>query len=192
MSSMRKILSQATTAVAPIIRAGGGADPGAPTPCQEWVLADLTQHALGTTAGLARLGRREPLDATDPWGRPVSDLPWSEQLSGQLEDLAAAWSGVGAWQGEVDMGGQQMPASMIGDMVLAEVVLHGWDLARATGQQLDVPDAVAHELRRGIEQTADLGRQMGAYGEAVEVDENASDLDHALGAAGRDPAWSVH
>jgi uncharacterized protein (TIGR03086 family) len=92
----------------------------------------------------------------------------------------------------VDLGGQQLPASTIGDMVLAEVVLHGWDLARATGQQLEVPATVAHELRRGIEETAEMGRRMGAYGIAVEIDEHASDLAHALGAAGRDPAWSAH
>ena len=92
MSTMPEILSQATAAVAPIVRAAGGADPGSATPCREWVLAELTQHALGTTAGLARLGRREPLDATDPWGPPTTGLPWSEQLAGQLDDLAAAWS----------------------------------------------------------------------------------------------------
>ena len=191
MSTMPEILSQATAVVTPIVRAAGEADPAAPTPCQEWVLSELTQHALGTTAGLARLGRREPLDPDDPWGEPATVLPWPEQLSGQLDDLAAAWSDPGAWEGQVDMGGQQLPASMIGDMVLAEVVLHGWDLARATGQRLEVPDAVARQLRRGIEETAAMGRQMGAYGDAVEVDEDASDLDHSLAAAGRDPAWSA-
>ncbi|HYI56947.1 MAG TPA: TIGR03086 family metal-binding protein [Microlunatus sp.] len=192
MSTMPEILSQATAAVAPIVRAAGGADPAAATPCQEWVLSELTRHALGTTAGLARLGRREPLDPDDPWGDPTTELPWSEQLSGQLEDLATAWSDPGAWEGEVDMGGQRMPASMIGDMVLAEVVLHGWDLARATGQRLELPDAVARQLRRGIEETAAMGRQMGVYGDAVEVDEDAPDFDHALAAAGRDPAWSAN
>ena len=36
---------------------------------------------------------------------------------------------------------QAMPAEMIGDMVLAEVVLHGWDLARASGQRVQGANA---------------------------------------------------
>jgi uncharacterized protein (TIGR03086 family) len=190
MSTMSEVLSDAVAAVQPIVRGAGAVDPGATTPCREWTMSDLTRHALGTTAGLARLGRREPLDADDPWGAPASDLTGTDQLSSQLNDLASAWSEPTAWEGEVDMGGQPMPAPMLGDMVLAEVVLHGWDLARASGQRLEVPDQVAHELRRGIEATADLGRRMGAYADAVEIDDDASDLDQALAAAGRDPRWS--
>jgi uncharacterized protein (TIGR03086 family) len=140
-------------------------------------------------AGLARLGRRERLDGDNPWGAPVSDRVWTDQLSSQFQDLAAAWAQSSAWEGEVDMGGQKMPASMIGDMVLAEVVLHGWDLARATDQRLQVSGDVAAELWRGVEATAEMGRKMGAYGDAVTVAEDATDLDRALGAAGRNPSW---
>lgn len=191
MSTMPEVLSDAVAAVLPIVRAAGDADPDDRTPCREWTLADLTRHAIGTTAGLARLGRREPLDAEDPWGAPTSDRPWPDQLSTQLGDLASAWSQPVAWEGEVDMGGSMMPAGMVGDMALAEVLLHGWDLARATDQRLEVPDPIAGELRRGVEETAEMGRQMGAYGAAVPVHDDASDLDHALAAAGRDPSWSA-
>jgi uncharacterized protein (TIGR03086 family) len=190
MSTMPEVLSDAVVAVQPIVRGAGAVDPGVATPCREWTMSDLTRHVLGTTAGLARLGRREPLDADDPWGAPTSDRTWADQLSSQLDDLAAAWSEPTAWDGEVDMGGQAMPAPALGDMVLAEVLLHGWDLARASGQRLAVPDQVAHALRRGIDATADLGRRMGAYGDAVEIDADASDLDRALAAAGRDPGRS--
>lgn len=82
-----------------------------------------------------------------------------------------------------------MPAPVIGEMALAEVVLHGWDLARATGQHLVVGPELGAELRRMVEETGELGRQLGAYGPAVQVGDEAGDLERALAASGRDPDW---
>jgi uncharacterized protein (TIGR03086 family) len=87
------------------------------------------------------------------------------------------------------MGGQAMPAPMIGEMALAEMLLHGWDLARATGQQLVLSDEIGRELRRSIEETAELGRAMGAYGDEVGVPAQATEFERALAASGRDPRW---
>jgi uncharacterized protein (TIGR03086 family) len=80
-----------------------------------------------------------------------------------------------------------MPARSLGEMALIEVLLHGWDVARATDQQVDVSDALGAELLRCVAETADLGRQVGAYGTAVPVADNASDFAKALGLAGRTP-----
>ena len=82
-----------------------------------------------------------------------------------------------------------MPAPMIGEMALAEMLLHAWDLAAATGQSLVVPDKIGRELRRSIEETAELGRSMGAYGVEVAVRAQASEFERALAASGRDPRW---
>ena len=60
-----------------------------------------------------------------------------------------------------------MPARSLGEMALIEVLLHGWDVARATDQQVDVSDALGAELLRCVAETADLGRQVGAYGTKV-------------------------
>lgn len=86
-------------------------------------------------------------------------------------------------------GDQEMPAPMIGDMAFVEALAHGWDLARATGQELVVPAPVAAELRRILEATGEMGRSMGAYGDEVTVTGDG-DLAWALGQAGRDPSWS--
>ena len=72
-------------------------------------------------------------------------------------------------------------------MALIEVLLHGWDVARATDQQVDVSDALGAELLPCVAETADLGRQVGAYGTKVPVADNASDFAKALGLAGRSP-----
>jgi hypothetical protein len=65
-------------------------------------------------------------------------------------------------------------------MALIEILLHGWDVARATDQQVDVSDALGAELLRCVAETADLGRQVGAYGTKVSVADNATDLARRL------------
>jgi len=137
------------------------------------------------------VGERQPLDPEDPYGarQDPSRGDWRRVLADNVVAVRQAWSQPAAWEGTVTMGQQQMPAPMIGEMALAEMLLHGWDLARATGQSLHVPDRVASELRRSIEETAEFGRSMGAYGDEVPVSDTAGEFDRALGASGRDPRW---
>ncbi len=111
-------------------------------------------------------------------------------LADNVEALADAWAGDAAWSGSVQLGAE-MPASTIGEMAYAEILLHGWDVARAVGSGLELTPEMAAALLQTIEETADLGRRMGAYGAAVEVPEDAGDFDRALAAAGRDPDWSA-
>jgi uncharacterized protein (TIGR03086 family) len=161
----------------------------APTPCSDWDLGSLTQHFVGTTTGLAKVGRREQL-GTNPWAGPTVDAEdWRRVLAGNLEQLAEAWSADQAWAGTVTVG-NDMPARVLGDMAYAEVLLHGWDIARTLGADLDVSPEMAAVLLAGVEETAELGRKMEAYGPAVPVPVDADDFDRALGAAGRDPHWT--
>jgi hypothetical protein len=71
------------------------------------------------------------------------------------------------------------------------VAVHGWDLARSLGRTLVLEPEVAAVLDQALAGTAELGRQMGAYGPEVPVPHGASDLDRALGRSGRDPGWAV-
>lgn len=78
---------------------------------------------------------------------------------------------------------------MIGGMVVCEMVTHGWDLARATGQKPSWDDELLEYVHEEITRTAEQGRQMGAYGPEVPVPASSSALDRALGLMGRDPGW---
>jgi uncharacterized protein (TIGR03086 family) len=191
---IRDYFPTATQDVAAIARGASGTPLTAPTPCREFDLRHLIDHLIGTTGGLTRLGRREPLDPNDPYGSrtDATSGDWPAVLAGNLAALADAWSTDRAWEGTVDVGGSELPAAMIGEMSMAEVLLHGWDLAAASGQRPAVPDDVARELLRHIDETAEWGRSMGAYGDRVELDDGAAagPFEHALAAAGRDPAWT--
>jgi uncharacterized protein (TIGR03086 family) len=92
-----------------------------------------------------------------------------------------------AWTGSIE--GAQMPAPAVGELALIELMLHGWDVARAGGQTLEVPTALGAELLRCLEPTLEQGREFEVYGPPVRVPEGASAFSRALGLSGRDPDW---
>jgi len=114
-------------------------------------------------------------------------------LPGQLDALAHAWSEPSAWQGLTEVGGNTLPGEVTGLVALDEVVLHGWDLARATGQDFRCDPASAEAVLGFTERTAkpdQAASRTGLFGPAVPVAEDAATFDRALGFAGRDPAWT--
>ena len=62
------------------------------------------------------------------------DPAWRDLLPRRLADLARAWREPAAWEGLTEVAGVRMPAEQMAVVALDELVLHGWDLARATGQ----------------------------------------------------------
>ena len=153
----------------------------APTPCAEYDVQGLIDHMLHWAPSLARASRRSDGRA-QPGGNP---------LERQIDQLVAAWSAPEAWQGMTSMGGpQELPARMIGAMATGEVVVHGWDLARATGQPVSWDETLLEFLYDEVAKTAELGREMQAYGAEVPVPRTAPVLDRMLGLTGRDPRWT--
>ncbi|MFI7600612.1 TIGR03086 family metal-binding protein [Actinoplanes sp. NPDC049681] len=156
----------------------------APTPCADFTVRTLLAHLREWAPILAAASPAPPPSSPEP-GRETG-------LEAGLTRLAAAWSSPAAWQGTATMsGGPEMPAAMVGGMVLGEIVIHGWDLARATGQEPRWEDEVLSFLHDEVARTADLGREVKAYGPEVPVPPTASPLDRILGLTGRDPGWSV-
>ena len=183
------MMSEAGAAVAAAVRASAGADLASPTPCGDWDLRTLVRHFVGTSGAFVRAGRDKALDPDDPWGSNavLDESDWAGQLADRVEAASQAWSRPEAWTGSVD--GAQMPAQAIGEMGLIELLLHGWDVARAGHQDLTVSAELGAELLRCLEPTLEQGRQFEVYGPPVSVPPDAAPFDRALGLAGRDPAW---
>lgn len=161
----------------------------APTPCAGWDVRALVNHLLHWGPALAAAARKEALAPGAEVDRTGGD--WRALLRAQVDATAAAWSEPAAWEGSTRMGGpMELPADLVGGMVLGELVLHGWDLARASGVDPHWDDTLVLRVYDEIARSADMGRQMGVYAAEVPVPASASPLARALGLSGRDPAWT--
>ena len=84
------------------------------------------------------------------------------------------------------LGDSDMPAGGAASILSLELLIHAWDFAVATGQQVDVSDQVAHyvlDLARQVIQPQ--GRQDGAFAAAIEVGPDADILDRLIAFSGR-------
>jgi uncharacterized protein (TIGR03086 family) len=166
---------------------------GDPTPCAEYTLADLLDHVLGFTAAFIANAHKQPRppEASREVDGRLLPSDWQAALPKRLDDLAAAWQQESAWQGQVSAGGIDMSAQDNALIATEELVMHGWDIARATGQDFSVDEASLSAVDRFMELFGErIASGQGPYGPAVAVPDDASHLDRLLGATGRDPDWS--
>jgi uncharacterized protein (TIGR03086 family) len=102
--------------------------------------ADLVDHVGGLSLAFAEPASK----ATGPGGSqaPSADAPrlgddWRIQIPQAVAALAEAWRDPAAWTGTTEAGGRKLPGEVAGLIALDELVIHGWDLARATEQPYD-------------------------------------------------------
>jgi len=98
----------------------------------------------------------------------------------------------GAAARPLKLGGSAMPGELALGMILWEYQMHGWDLARATGQPWSPPQAAAEESLAFAPGMLGPGYQGNgkAFANPVPVPADAPAFDRLLGLSGRDPAWS--
>ncbi len=169
-----------------------------PTPCPDWTVADLVDHIAGLAVAFTAAARKAELPGG---GGPHADGAnlrdgWRDRIAADLEALAEAWTDPEAYRGMTKAGPVEMPGDAAGLVALDEVVVHGWDLARATGQRYDVDPAAAEVVAGFVAsfdppeaRAADAGTSGGLFGPAVAVPDDADPVDRLVGLAGRDPEW---
>ncbi|EME15649.1 TIGR03086 family metal-binding protein [Rhodococcus triatomae] len=168
-------------------------DLAAPTPCAKWPVTVLLAHLVFLSEAFAAAGRKLPF-AGDASTIPDLPVDWRSRLDANLAALVAAWRHPEAWEGEASAGGVTMPASVMGVVALDELVLHGWDLARATGQRFHAEPADVRActgFAESMSQPGDEASREGLYGPVVPVPADADGLARLLGYAGRDPGWTA-
>ena len=173
-----------------------------PTPCPRYTVADVLDHLGGLSAAFTAAATKAPMAPADPdaalGDAAHLDPAWRETIPVALNELAAAWRNDAAWEGMTAAGGIEMPGEIAGLVALDELVVHGWDLARATDQPYDVDDGTLERLRGLVADFAPdddpehpvVNDGTLAFGPAVPVPEDAPLLDQVVALTGRDPAWS--
>ena len=189
-------IEPATRRMADLIRGVGGGTLDGPTPCPDYTLGDLLDHVGGLTLAFTAAATKATGGAAGQ--APSGDASrlgddWRTRIPRDLATLAEAWRDPAAWQGMTQAGPLEMPADIAGLVVLDELVLHGWDVARATGQGYECDEPSLAAVHGFVAQFSGPGQdeaRKGLFGPVVDVPSEARLLDRVVGLAGRDPAWS--
>ncbi|MCC5479450.1 TIGR03086 family metal-binding protein [Streptomyces barringtoniae] len=165
----------------------------APTPCPDLAVRSLLGHIQMLSVAFRDAARKDLGTTTDT--NPTAAVPdigpgWRAELPKALDELADAWREPAAWTGTTRAGGVNLPGEVAGAVVADELVIHGWDLARAIGRPY-APDPAALDSAHGFLLAAaeDPNRGGGLFGPVVPVPPEAPLLDRAVGLSGRNPGW---
>lgn len=159
---------------------------GAATPCAGWNVGELVAHVREVARGFAEMAR----EASGGSGAEASGGPtsrWPGEAGRELGELARAWRAPGAWQGRAGTAGVVLERAVWGRIVLTELVVHGWDLARATGQEVDLPEPTLRACFDHVRVFVPRAPVPELWGPAVEVPAEAPLLERIVAVTGRQP-----
>ncbi|BCL19645.1 TIGR03086 family metal-binding protein [Streptomyces tuirus] len=165
-----------------------------PTPCPEYAVRNLLGHLAGLAVAFRDAGRKDLGVTTDT--SPDAALPdlgpgGREELPKVLAELADAWRDPAAWTGMTRAGGVDLPGEVAGLVAVDELVIHGWDLARATGQAYHPDPAALRVCHDFLAASVDDPGRGEIFGPVVPVGPEAPLLERAVGLSGRDPGWRL-
>ncbi len=167
---------------------------GDPTPCTDYTVAGLLDHIHGFARAFTCSARKDLDPIRQPPGPGSAERladDWRAAIPADLRAMAAAWAQPGAQEGMSMAGGMDFPAEVVAVVAMEELVVHGWDLAQATGAGFDPSPADLAVAASFLEQiAASGGGPQGAFGPPVTTADGAPELRRLVGLSGRDPGWS--
>ena len=151
-----------------------------PAPCDGWVARDVVGHLVEWLPAFffGAWGIEHPPTGDDPigaWGAVDS------ALQAALDDPTVATA-----VRDTPMGPMTFEQAL--DMICTnDVLIHTWDLARATGLDETLDPHEVHQLLVGMEPMDEVLRQSGQYGPRVAVPDDADEQARLIAFVGRDP-----
>jgi uncharacterized protein (TIGR03086 family) len=147
------------------------------TPCDEWDVRTLMNHMLQTQRYFVGSARGD--DVAPPSGQPpqlLSDDPASDFAKAQSETLSTFGE-----DGVIEKTGPAL------GIAFADALLHGWDLAKATGQDATMPEGLPEAAYSMIHGRFTDDQRTGIFKPEVPVAPDASAQDKLLAYTGRNP-----
>ncbi len=159
-----------------------------PTPCREWTVRDLVNHVCGEDRWTAPLVEGRTIEEVGH--RLDGDLLGGDPISSALAAAAEATRAVAhglpdARPVHLSYGDEQLDEYV--HQLAADHLIHGWDLAVATGGDPRLDPALVAEVSRWFAEREELYRSAGVVGpRAASHGDPQSEL---IAGAGRDPEW---
>ena len=157
-----------------------------PTPCADWTVRDLVHHLVAGNYLFA-----SALRAESPSPRPDgTDGLDGQALVGAYRDsaevLLASFERSGALERVVTVPFGSVPGVVALHLRVVEALVHGWDLARATGQRCQFADELAEqELEFTRAKLGDLPAGRSPFGPPRPVADDAPAIDRLAALLGR-------
>ena len=156
-----------------------------PTPCRDWDVRALVAHTMGVVMNMGRGASGEELLAN------VSAVPLGLDVGAQFRDetdrTLAAWA-ARSLDRDVDVGAGPMPAQVAVRINLLDTATHSWDIARATGQDANLPDEVAATALAACQSIiTDAARSFAGFDPAVPAAAAAGPTEQLVAFLGRQP-----
>jgi uncharacterized protein (TIGR03086 family) len=157
-----------------------------PSPVEEWAARDVVLHLVEWFPDFLEHGAGVRLEA----GPSVDADPaaaWrhlQQQVQALLDDPACAARVLS----NPHLGDVPLPQA-VSQFFTADVFMHSWDLARATGQVPGLDRDRCTAMLAGMEPLDELLRASGQYGPRVPVPDDADPESKLMAVVGRDPQW---
>ncbi len=165
-----------------------------PTPCSDWTVAQVLQHAAGDQLAWASFVGGTPMPSCDPFA-PSGRLDTSaaDVVGAALGNAVTAWSTVPADATSVPTPLPQgaMTAHDAAAACAIDAGIHSWDIAVALGLPSPLTDELAQALMPVALAIVEPLRQWGAYAPALPEQPGDAAAQRLLRYLGRDPQWSA-
>lgn len=149
-----------------------------PTPCAEFTVRGVLEHMIGGATAFAAAYRDEVAPEPD-LGDPLASF------GPALGDLVSAISAPGALDRTVQAPFGEVPGDTFARFVVLDGLVHGWDLAIATGQTYDPPGALVAAAEEFARQAVDPLRDGQTFAAAVVPAAGASPIEQLANYTGR-------
>jgi uncharacterized protein (TIGR03086 family) len=163
-----------------------------PTPCRDWTVADLINHIVGATQFFADLAASGASPDDEEWPT-YTDGEYAAMFIEQTRRLLDGFSTPTAMERVMQLPTSPSPGSLVIQVATGEIFVHGWDLVRATNQQLPADPGVAEWLwASSWPALSDQVRNEhpSIFAPAIPIAAGRPTLDRLLGFLGRDPDWA--
>ena len=152
-------------------------DDSLPTPCENYSVAQLVDHLVGSVCGIGKALGLELLD--DP------SAPAEARVADAAQATLEAFTRRGL-EGTIDMGFAELPATMVANILNLEFLVHAWDLATATGAKIEVAPGLSDYVLSLARNTISPQMRGASFAEETLIDESAASLERLVAFTGRE------
>ena len=157
-----------------------------PTPCADWNVGELLNHLVAGNWWAAELARGATIDGVG--SKLDGDQLGDDALNAydrSADAAAAAFEAPGALDAPCAVSYGPVPGSVYAGHGFIDVLIHGWDLAVATGQDRALDPGLVDACWDVVEPQAALLHGSGAFGDEVAISPNSDPQTRLLAALGR-------